>query len=106
MAFLALAHDTNARARRRETSIAMPPLLTAGFQVRSNTSTARTSAGAKMQMLDTVFARCSALSLLSFLGGFQGVPVSRAKKALRTRLRAFSWQWLEQERCWRGLPSI
>jgi hypothetical protein len=60
-----LAHETNARARRRATSIATPPLLTAGSHLRSNTSTARTSAGAKMRLLDSVFARCKALLSIS-----------------------------------------
>src|SRR5262245_5132957 len=40
-------HDgpTNVRVRKRPTSIETPPALTAGFHTRSNTSTARTSAG-------------------------------------------------------------
>ena len=88
-AFLAPAHDTNARARRRETSIAMPLLLTAGFQVRLNASTARTSAGAKMRLLDSVFARCKVLLSLLYFLHFAAPPVSPIRNALRTRPRPF-----------------
>jgi hypothetical protein len=40
---------TNARARKRPTSTATPPLLIPGFQLRSNSSTASTLSGAKMR---------------------------------------------------------
>src|SRR5262249_48323823 len=61
-----------------------------------------TCAGAKMWGLDSVFVRCRALSLLTFLGGFEGALVSRPKNALRTRVRAFSLQRPEQNRCCRA----
>ena len=70
MSFLAaLAHDaTNARGRKRPISIGTPPELIAGVQARSNTSTARTSAGAKIRLFDSIFALCRALILLFFFG--------------------------------------
>src|SRR5262245_65608579 len=91
MSFLAaLAHDaTNARCRERPISIGTPPELIAGVQARSNTSTARTSAGAKIRRFDSIFALCRALILLFFFRRFAGAPVSRPRKALRTRLRPF-----------------
>ena len=106
MSFLAaLAHDaTNARWRSRPTSITTPPLLTLGSHLRSNTSTARTCAGPKMPLLDSVFALCRTLNSLSFFGGFAGARVSRPKKAFLTRLRPISrlQQRSEQNRCCRA----
>jgi hypothetical protein len=94
------AASTNVRARRRPISIGTRPLLVAGHHSRPpHTSVASTSAEAKMRWLDSVFARCSALHLLSFFGGFAGAPVPRPKKALRTRVRPFSLQRAEQNRC-------
>ena len=57
---------SNARARKRPTTTATPPLLIPGFQLRSNSSTASTLSGAKTRWLDSVFARCRALYLLPF----------------------------------------
>jgi len=54
-----------------------------------NTSTARTSAGPKMRLLDRVFARCKALLSLSFFLRFAAPPVSPIRNALRTRPRPF-----------------
>jgi hypothetical protein len=66
LSFLA-AHDapTNVRGRKRLISIGTPLELIAGVQARSNTSTARTSAGAKIRLLDSIFALSRALFSLS-----------------------------------------
>src|SRR5262249_53516762 len=74
---------TNVRCRRGAIEIGSPFELIAGFHGRSNISTARTSAGAKMRLLDSVFALCSALDLLSFFGGFVGRAMVRAEKSPR-----------------------
>ena len=88
-ALLAHCAPTNVRGRKRPISIGTPPELIAGVQARSNTSTARTSAGAKIRLFDSIFALCRALILLFFFWHFAGAPVSRPRKALRTRLRPF-----------------
>jgi len=88
-ALLAHCAPTNVRGRKRPISIGTPPELIAGVQARSNTSTARTSAGAKIRLFDSIFALCRALILLFFFWRFAGAPVSRPRKALRTRLRPF-----------------
>src|SRR5262245_42885253 len=65
---LLLAHEasTNVRGRKRPISIGTPPVLIARFQARLNTSTARTSAGAKMQ-------RFCPLQRIGFVVFFWGV---------------------------------
>jgi hypothetical protein len=64
---------TNARSRRRPISIGTPPLLIAGDHLRPpHTSTASTSAGAKMRLLDCLPALCKALFLMTFLMSFAG----------------------------------
>src|SRR5262249_23103578 len=113
LSFLALAHDTNARARRRETSIATPPLLTAGCHLRSKSSDSSTAAGPKIRMVDCGFTLCRALNSLSFFEGFAGARVSRPKNAFLTRLRPISRfrQRSEQKRCcrarrWTSRPQL
>src|SRR5262249_43567442 len=93
-------HDTNERDRTRLTSTATPPLLTVSRQSRlPHISASRTREGAKMRGLDTDFAPHRALNSFPFLGGCVGAPVSRPKKARRTRVRPFSLQRAEQNRC-------
>src|SRR5262249_35508463 len=68
--------STRARDRRWPTSTATPPVLVACRQPwPPNTSHARTCAGAKTRWLDSVFAHCSALYLLSFSRGFVTPPL-------------------------------
>jgi hypothetical protein len=74
---------SNARARKRPTTTATPPLLIPGFQLRSNSSTASTLSGAKMRWLDSDFGHRSGLNLLSFLGGFVGRAMVRVEKSPR-----------------------
>src|SRR5262249_32696958 len=75
--------STRARAWTRLTWSITPPLLTAGCQWRLNTSASSTSAGPKMRLLDSVFASCSALNLLSLLGGFVERAMVRVEKSPR-----------------------
>src|SRR5262249_15546797 len=76
--------STRARDRRWPTSTATPPLLVACRQPRPpNTSHARTCAGAKTPWLDSVFAHCSALNLLPFLGGVVRRAMVRVEKPPR-----------------------
>jgi hypothetical protein len=100
----AAALSTRVRDRKRLTSIGTPTLLTAGFQPRPNTSMARTSAGAKMRLLDSNSARRRALKFLFFLGWFAGARVSLPKDAFLTRPWPISRlrQRSEQNRCCRA----
>jgi hypothetical protein len=96
--------ETNARRRRRPTSTATPPLLTTGRHSRSSISTARTSAGPRIRLLDSVFALCRALKMLDVFWCFVGALVSVPKSDFLTRLRPRSRQRSEQNRGRRPEP--
>src|SRR5262249_4149115 len=80
---------TNVRCRKGATEIGSPFELIAGFHRRSNISTARNAAGAKMRLLDSVFALCSALDLLSFLRRVVPSAVSDHLGVEKSPLRTF-----------------
>src|SRR5262245_34049664 len=91
-ALLAHCALTNVRGRKRPISIGTPPELIAGVQARSNTSTARTSAGAKIRLFDRIFALCRALILLFFLAfrGRSGIPTQESLTNAPTTVLAIS----------------
>src|SRR5262249_58298521 len=73
----------------RPISTAMPPLLTVGCHLVSNSSHASTAAGPKMGMLDCCFALCRALFSLLIFVHFASPPLSPIRNAFRTRLGLF-----------------